>query len=728
MNQLILLRGVPGCGKSTFVKKMEWEQYTLSADTLRLMCQSPILLTDGSCGISGKDDKTVWRILYELLEVRMSHGDFTVIDATHCNTRNMQNYHLLAKKYDYSVYCVDFSDVPLETALYQNANREEYKRVPDDVIYRMHENLKECENLNWITYLCPTQAFTYFDTDYRLDLSEYKRVHHIGDIHGCMTVLGDYLELASGDRLQADEYYIFCGDYLDRGIENVDVMRFLLNIMDCENVCFLEGNHERWLRAMVAGNKAYSKEFEYETKPQLLKAGIEQQKIKEFLSKLKPCLSYTYRGQEVFVSHGGVSDLPKAHYHLSSEQTIFGVGNYEDMLAVDTSFHEKNSSILSIHGHRNIEGVPIQVNETCFNLEGKVELGGSLRCLILQEGGVIPMETTNHIIKPEYQKKQSEDMIGNMRDNPMIKEKKFGPISSFNFTRKAFQNGIWNKQTIQARGLYVDTNTNSVVARAYDKFFAINERPETDLDVLKNTLKFPLKCYVKENGYLGLVSYNPYEKDFFITTKSDPTGDYAGWLKEIFYQKTSVKTRKDLLEYLKHEKATFVFECIDVENDPHIIEYDENQLILLDCVSNDSTFKKVDYQILCELGKRFGMKVKDFAKSIDSADELVKWYEEVTKPDYQYLNQNVEGFVLEDANGFMAKVKCHYYRFWKWMRSTKDAVKRAYKKGIPMPSVEKFHGDKEAEAFFDFLIFDIGEPDTLELPIITLRKMYFKEH
>ena len=62
--------------------------------------------------------------------------------------------------------------------------------------------------------------------------------------------------------------------------------------------------------------------------------------------------------------------------------------------------------------------------------------------------------------------------------------KKFGNISSLNFTSKAFNDRVWDEQTTKARGLYIDTFKGRIAARAYDKFFNINERPETKFDML----------------------------------------------------------------------------------------------------------------------------------------------------------------------------------------------------------------------------------------------------
>ena len=57
-----------------------------------------------------------------------------------------------------------------------------------------------------------------------------------------------------------------------------------------------------------------------------------------------------------------------------------------------------------------------------------------------------------------------EETIAALRQNHYIQEKKFGEISSFNFTDKAFFDRVWDEQTTRARGLYLDTFDNSYPA------------------------------------------------------------------------------------------------------------------------------------------------------------------------------------------------------------------------------------------------------------------------
>ena len=86
MRVLLLFRGAPGCGKSTYIHENGLDSYTLSADTIRMQYSSPIQTKDGSVQISAKNDSVVWSLLFQMLELRMQSGCFTVIDATNSKT------------------------------------------------------------------------------------------------------------------------------------------------------------------------------------------------------------------------------------------------------------------------------------------------------------------------------------------------------------------------------------------------------------------------------------------------------------------------------------------------------------------------------------------------------------------------------------------------------------------------------------------------------------------
>lgn len=728
MRVLLLLRGSAGCGKSTWIEQNGLKPYTLSADDIRLLCQSPILQVDGTEGISQSNDNVVWKTLFNLLEVRMQKGEFTVIDATNSKTSEMNRYKEMCDTYRYRIFCVDFTDIPIEEVKRRNANREELKRVPDEVIDKMYSRFSTQKIPSGIKVIKPDELNTIWMKMF--DMSEYNKIHHIGDIHGCNTALQKYLSDNGG--IKDDEMYIFTGDYIDRGLENADVVKFLISIMDKKNVLMLEGNHEKWLWLYANDCTGKSKEFELITKPQLDNSKIDKKDIRKLYRKLGQCAYYKYGDNIYLVTHAGLSTVPKNLSYVATDQMIRGVGNYDDFEKVaETFLNTTPENVYQIHGHRNTKGLPVQVNDRVFNLEGRVEFGGSLRCVQVDKDGIHTVEVENTVYKtPEMYNEQTvtnssvADTIIALRSNKYIQEKKFGNISSFNFTKQAFYDKIWDEQTTKARGLYLDTMKGKVAARAYDKFFNVNERPETKFDMLQNKLQFPVTAYVKENGYLGIVSYNEYEDNLFIASKSTIDGNFAQWLKDMLYEKVSSENIDKMKEYIKANNVSFVFECVDMKNDPHIIEYPNSELFLLDIVHNDMNFAKYEYDTMVDIANQFGLAHKEKAFEIATWQEFFDWYYDVLEEDYEYNGRKIEGFVIEDSVGYMTKLKLSYYNFWKFMRGVaNEAIKYGYIRktsSLVTPIANEFYAWVRK-------LHDVEDRESVPKDICTLRRLFYKD-
>ena len=95
--------------------------------------------------------------------------------------------------------------------------------------------------------------------------------------------------------------------------------------------------------------------------------------------------------------------------------------------------------------------------------------------------------------------------------------------------------------------------------------------------------------------------------------------------------------------------------------------------------------------------------------------------------DFKYKDEYIEGFVIEDANGFMTKLKGTYYRFWKFMRTIKDEVFRECKNGYKgyIDHTSKLT-DKDSNLFYGF-IKDLAQNNYKgPTDIISLRDMYEK--
>ena len=348
-----------------------------------------------------------------------------------------------------------------------------------------------------------------------------------------------------------------------------------------------------------------------------------------------------------------------------------------------------------------------------------------MRAAVVSAAGIETTEIRNTVYrKPETDFSTVHDAIETLRKDPYIKEKKFDSISSFNFSREAFNNRVWNERTVKARGLYLNTKTEELVCRGYDKFFAVDEVEETMYHNLKEKLVFPVEAYVKENGFLGMVSFNKEKDELFITTKSDPTGKAAGCFKDMLYKKLSEETIESLKKYLKEHSETLVFECVDQVNDPHIIDYEDSEVYLLDIIKNEFDFQKKSYEELLAFAAAYHLQPKKLVFKFNTYDEFDAWYQNLLKSDqngtYTYNGKPIEGFVLEDTNHFMFKLKLNYYKTWKRRRGL---LGRLQLLNMAALSADDFRFIVFAKELLEKGIIQLNDPSS---NICHVRKLYEK--
>lgn len=759
MRTLLLLRGAPGSGKSTWIKENNLENYTLEVDLFRNLISNPVLGLDGNFKITQANDKKAWGLLLEALENRMKCGDFTIIDATHSNENMFLKYKGLLDKYRYRAYYKEF-DVELDELLHRNEIRPTHKQIPVNDVHRTNALIKHTKPQTFIKKIDDISEIINYWTE---DLTDkYDNIKIIGDIHGSYTVLKE----AIGTKLDDKTKYIFTGDLLDRGIENKEVLDFMLSIYKKTNVVFIEGNHDVHLRNWSLDSWELSKkgtpikprEFVYHTLPQILgqkeksefeieinndkcytingkntkfpvwimrdenneeliikkpyvkyknnnvylkpqkyskieiDTGIstitvdeEQLKsqVRELTRRLRLAYAFEFHGKKYFVNHGGISSLPMMTT-ISGSQLTFGVGTYDDQ--IDEIWEEnyqkgKTQDYIQVHGHRKTNST-----EHSISLEDVVEYGGNLVVLDIDENGYerklyknevynLPAENSTTTRKTWIEDTENE-LTNTLIHDKYIKAKLLdNNLMSLNFTETAFKKKKWNDKTITARGLFVDTTTGDIKIRSYNKFFNLHENQNTSLKRLAKTLKFPIKAYDKYNGFLGIAS--TVDGEFTLATKSTTTGEYVDYFKEIYNNLTDHE--KEQLRTLSEKyNCSFTFEVLHTD-DRHIIDFNENRLIILDAIRNeydihgkniDPTFSK---QVLDELTitSTFFSK-KELVSTFNNLTELLDYIKEHTN------DRTTEGLVIEDQDGFMFKVKYDYYTQLKRFRGLRDMVKACY--------------------------------------------------
>ena len=726
MRTLLLLRGAQASGKSTWVVENNLEPYTLSADKIRLNIANPILNEDGSIEISQKYNKLTWELLYKYLEMRMENGDFTIIDATHSDIKLMNKYRDLANTYKYTIYYLEF-DTPLEECLKRNRERVGYKYVPEKVIERTWEAIKNKEKLPSV--LKKINSIDEIINFYTADVNEYKKVIIIGDIHSCAEPLKEVLKDFSEENL-----YIFVGDYFDRGIQAVETFKIMLDLLEKPNVILIEGNHENnSVKKFIYDEEKYTKSFDETTLQPLLKE-FELDYIKAGLKKiykrLRQCFAFEFRGKKFLCTHGGLPLVPKLAL-VSAREMIKGVGKYETEIGEIYSENYKKGlcqDFIQVHGHRGIND-----GEYSYCLEGRVEFGGELKILTIDNDGNIEKYGIKNDVynrgltiatrdsSEKIKKFQTEnELINEMITNSFITVKECDyNLISLNFNREAFNKKKWNDLTIKARGLFVDRDSGEVKIRSYNKFFNFGER-HVNLGYLHKYATYPIRVFKKYNGFLGLASV--IDGNIVLASKSVTSGKYKDIFQSI-WDKVEDSVKELLKQTMIENNCTAVFEVVSPEYDPHIIKYDKEHLYLLDFIENkldidthnidlefsENLMKKVEFSSIILTKKELITKLENYNELYNFLDEKAKSLEEF------------EGYVLCDNSGLMFKFKLPYYMLWKERRTWLERYRSALSKG---KKIEIKDIEKDENRYFKKFLLKLGKDKLQGLSIIDVREMY----
>lgn len=267
-------------------------------------------------------------------------------------------------------------------------------------------------------------------------------------------------------------------------------------------------------------------------------------------------------------------------------------------------------------------------------------------------------------------------LLRRLNEHPEIKIKECSEgIKSYNFTRKAFQKGIWDETTVNARGLFMRGET--IVGRGYNKFFNLGQEPGYTESDLKDTFVYPLTVSRKANGYLAIAFVDVMEdeegnigKTLRVFTKSGDHNGFAYEAERIIRNALGSNLLK-FMEILEFHNASATFEIIS-DNDVHIVDEGHERPILLDLIPNTEEFRTLDKRIVDALVYNLTLNSEDRAEvkseakiettpwtTVENYDELQS---EIQKAENESLTSNgVEGLVIEDAEGRMTKINTKGY-------------------------------------------------------------------
>ena len=143
MNTLIVMIGIPGCGKSTYAKKLieahpDWEY--VSRDEVRYE-----YVNDQAHYFDHEND--VYKEFCNRIDMHLLNGKTVIADATHLNKRSRDKLlHTLTAPIDKKIAIIVMT--PFLECLRRNSMREGITRVPDSNMYRMRNTYKAPNPVN----------------------------------------------------------------------------------------------------------------------------------------------------------------------------------------------------------------------------------------------------------------------------------------------------------------------------------------------------------------------------------------------------------------------------------------------------------------------------------------------------------------------------------------------------------------------------------------------------
>lgn len=136
--QLLILRGLPGSGKSTFAKKWVNEspstRVRVNRDDLRMMT------FDRKVNLTQKEEEAITALEHSLVVSSLSKGLNVVVDAMHLRPRYVTNWYKVASSLGTTASVHTF-EMSLEELFVRNQNRPFVDAIPTDVLSDMFNRL-----------------------------------------------------------------------------------------------------------------------------------------------------------------------------------------------------------------------------------------------------------------------------------------------------------------------------------------------------------------------------------------------------------------------------------------------------------------------------------------------------------------------------------------------------------------------------------------------------------
>ena len=140
MTRLLITRGLPASGKTTFARKLQPDVVRVNRDDLRQMLHGRRLFTQ-------RAEAQVTQAQRAAVEALLRAHGSVIVDDTNLRAKTVREWAEMAARFEASFEVHDFTDVPVDECVRRDADRPEEVRVGEDAIRRMHDRYLAGRNL-----------------------------------------------------------------------------------------------------------------------------------------------------------------------------------------------------------------------------------------------------------------------------------------------------------------------------------------------------------------------------------------------------------------------------------------------------------------------------------------------------------------------------------------------------------------------------------------------------
>ncbi len=649
--QLVLLVGPQGSGKTTLYK----EQFSTSVHI--------------SQDLQGKEGHKV------AFAKALKDGKNIVVDRINHTREQRERYLKPAKEQGYETHII-VMQVPYNTCYDRIRDRKDHPTL-------QVENAHDALSMYFFQYQAPKKGeadsliFEGKDEQFVLDISEKvkdKRVIVIGDLHGVADELNSLL-LSCGYQ-KGKDVLLFVGDLVDRGAKIDECLMGYVGSKD-HLAYSVMGNHEYKFVRYLLGRKV---------NPKSLKETIEQTNKFSKESMIKQIMSFPFCikfRKNSYVVHAGINPL-KAVYNQYKDELMYTRNvTMSGQTAPWWKFYYGEDEIF--FGHE-VTPEATQVADKAFAMDGGACFGMDLRACIVDPDGTKHFytkkcETAYATYSKDWNEEKTEDSVqvgidqaaqgrlvslGSFIEcvNDEIKarealvtegflsRKVYKDLFLYNYTPKCTYEKYWNETTRASRGIIFDSVTGELVSWTPDKFFNVNEMPET---ILENLPTQDYQVFEKVDGSFVSVSWWEKGQEWIFATRGSFESEQAHHAQLIFLYKDG-DINPGACEIL-NKNYTYIFEVLYPENRHNegarlVVDYGDVRTLVGLAIYDKVNKKELTYieanNELAKVGFRHAKKFNDF--DLNKVTELQKT-----------LGAQDEGFVVLFANGLRVKFKTEEY-------------------------------------------------------------------